>query len=182
MTEHFLSRLPFGARCPWIAIIAISAALSACSDYGAVVGEPSPLAGPVEGQATVIDGDTLSIGGHRLDLAGIDAPEVGQTCDWPNKEIACGEIATGALKDLTTAARVDCEPAALSAEGNPAARCAVDGYDLSRNMVHTGWAVVAPDGPSSLRPVQAEAQAERRGMWKGTFAWPWEWRGGEDGS
>ena len=35
----------------------------------------------IAGSATVIDGDTISIGGTRIRLEGTDAPEWEQTCD-----------------------------------------------------------------------------------------------------
>ena len=37
-------------------------------------------AGAVAGSARVIDGDTLDVGGVRIRLHGIDAPESGQSC------------------------------------------------------------------------------------------------------
>ena len=80
------------------------------------------LGDAVAGPATVIDGDTLEVAGRRFDLLGIDAPELNQTCQWPNKEIPCGEIALGALMDLTTAVQVLCEPRSRRARASRATR------------------------------------------------------------
>jgi endonuclease YncB( thermonuclease family) len=33
---------------------------------------------------------TLEVQGQRLRLFGIDAPDLKQTCRWPNKVIPCG--------------------------------------------------------------------------------------------
>src|SRR5215218_3460822 len=41
-------------------------------------------AAELQGLATVIDGDTLEIGGRHVRLFGIDAPETGQTCTRPD--------------------------------------------------------------------------------------------------
>ena len=41
-------------------------------------------------EARVIDGMTLEVQGQRLRLFGIDAPDLKQTCRWPNKVIPCG--------------------------------------------------------------------------------------------
>lgn len=135
----------------------------------------------LRGIAKVIDGDTLELSGQRLHLVGIDAPELGQTCEWPNKTIACGRIAVGAMQDLTTAVEVVCETTGESAareeidEGRMA-RCRAGGYDLGRNMVHTGWAVATPHAPDDYRAAQARSRAAGHGMWKGRFAMPWVWR------
>jgi endonuclease YncB( thermonuclease family) len=131
----------------------------------------------LRGPARVHDGDTLVLAGERLRLAGIDAPETGQTCEWPNKTIPCGEIAIGALMDLTTAAEVVCVAAPRhDGDAERPATCQAGGYDIGRNMIHTGWAVATPDAPDGYRAVQAEAQAKGHGMWKGRFEMPWQWR------
>jgi endonuclease YncB( thermonuclease family) len=141
------------------------------------LGAKVAAAGELRGPARVIDGDTLEVAGRRLDLADIDAPEDAQTCQWPNKRIACGEIAAGALKDLTTAVDVVCTPLKPAGGGDAApAHCRADGYDLGWNMVHTGWAVASPGAPPAYRDAQAGAKAAGRGLWKGAFELPWVWR------
>lgn len=143
---------------------------------GAHAAEPR-LSGPV----TVIDGDTIEIGGARLRLAGIDAPELGQGCRIGGRSYDCGMVARTALIDLTAGARVACE---LRASGSPAgdegrpARCWADGYDLSEGMVYTGWAIANPTAPPRYAALQQGAQAAPRGLWKGRFLTPKEWRAG----
>lgn len=46
-----------------------------------VVGSKLVLASEIEGHASVIDGDTISIGEQRILLHGIDAPESSQVCN-----------------------------------------------------------------------------------------------------
>ena len=57
----------------------------------------SPAFAEITGKPRVIDGDTIEIAGQRIRLHGIDAPERGQTCDWPDRAIPCGDIAADAL-------------------------------------------------------------------------------------
>ena len=68
----------------------------------------SLLAGPVithaddlTGRPRVIDGDTIEIGGTKIRLHGIDAPESKQTCKKADgSEYRCGEMATFALAEI----------------------------------------------------------------------------------
>ena len=45
------------------------------------------------GEATAVDGDSLSVGGTSVRLFGIDAPESRQTCDRDGTDWGCGEEA-----------------------------------------------------------------------------------------
>lgn len=45
---------------------------------------PFPALADIAGVASVIDGDTLEIHGHRIRLHGIDAPESAQRCRRPD--------------------------------------------------------------------------------------------------
>lgn len=138
-------------------------------------------AGPerVTGPARVTGGDTLEVAGETFRLFGIDAPESGQTCLWPSREIDCGRIARAALMDLTAGVDVTCRAVGRDPDGAILARCAdPHGHDLGRNMVWTGWALA--DRRAALDYVAAEdaARDAKRGLWKGEFVKPWEWRRG----
>src|SRR4051812_1478826 len=54
----------------------------------------------ISGPARIVDGDTLEIGGTRIRLLGIDAPELAQSCEAPTGPISCGRDARGALQAL----------------------------------------------------------------------------------
>ncbi len=158
----------------------------------ALVAGPSgpPARAEVAGPPRVIDGDTLAVQGRVVHLYGIDAPELGQACRIGARSYDCGRIARTALLDLTAGVTVSCKlapasPADPRPEANPEGgagerigRCSADGYDLSEGMAYTGWAL-------ALRPVseryvafEERARAARRGLWKGRFVAPWDWRAG----
>ncbi len=136
------------------------------------------IAQETTGAARVIDGDTLEVDGRVFHLTGIDAPELGQTCQWPNKEIPCGAISRTAMMDLVAGAIVVCTSVAggTDTEEGVEALCAADGFDIGANMVHTGWAVVAPGGPEAYRRTEEKARAAKHGLWRGEFDMPWDWR------
>lgn len=136
------------------------------------------MAANVDGEALVIDGKTLEVGGKRFRLFGIDAPDLGQTCRWPNKGIPCGKISKTAMMDLVAQTRVTCAPMAGTRAGIRLARCSADGFDIARNMVHTGWALAFRPESTLYVVTENKAKAARRGLWKGEFTPPWVWRRG----
>lgn len=133
----------------------------------------------IEGEATVHSGDVLEVAGKRFRLFGISAPKLRQTCELPNKTYPCGIVSQAALKDLTAGFAVRCEPTGRLIDGVAEARCTTEGFSLSRNMVHTGWALTDPTvNPDTDRPfadTEAEARADHRGLWRGKFELPWTW-------
>ena len=139
---------------------------------------PAALA-DMTGPATVIEGDLIEIMGERVRLYGIDAPERGQRCTHLGKTFDCGHIAKTALMDLTAGATVVCRPTGKKRKGGLVARCFADGFDLSENMVHTGWALAEPREGARYRAKERQAERAKRGLWRGTFVAPWEWREGK---
>jgi len=130
----------------------------------------------VRGRALVESGDTLVVAGQRIRLYGIDAPEKGQRCKWPNKVIDCGNISRTALLDLIAPVEVACRRRRTTEDGTWIGTCKAEGFDVGTNMVHTGWAVAVPDDPAGYASIQAKAKAGRRGLWRGSFEMPWDWR------
>ncbi len=156
-------------------IAALSAAAMLLASAAGAAGDlPESLAGPAEVQ----DGQTLGIAGRSVRLAGIDGPDPAQTCRWSGRTIPCGAIAGDALRDLITGAQVRCRITGGSSD-RLTGTCQADGFDIGGNMVHTGWAVAAPDGPPRYRKTQAKAKAARRGLWRGEFVMPEDWRSGK---
>jgi len=139
-------------------------------------------AADVGGKTRVIDGRTIEVGGQRFRLYGIDAPDLDQTCRWPNKTILCGQMSKTAMMDLVAQAEVVCSPladAGKNATAGPGirfARCRASGFDIGNNMIHTGWALAYRPDTSPYVVTQDKARKARRGMWKGTFDLPWKWR------
>lgn len=130
-------------------------------------------AADISGTPTVIDGETLEIGGKRFRLWGIDAPDPRQTCTIGKRTYNCGRISTTALMDLVAGVQVNCRPLANSPG---VARCYAGGYELSEGMVHTGWAMAMPRNHARFAPIEKKAAAKRRGLWQGNFVMPWDWR------
>jgi endonuclease YncB( thermonuclease family) len=130
-----------------------------------------------EGQASVVDGDTLVVDGKEITLYGIDAPELKQTCEFRKKTIRCGVLSSDALRDLITGAhKVSCTDRGRDREGLRLGLCSADGFDIGRNMVHTGWALAWRRYSRMYIKVEEKAMAAKRGLWRGPFEMPWKWR------
>ena len=130
------------------------------------------------GRLAILDGDTIELDGRVINLTGIDAPEFGQLCRRGGVEVDCGMIARTQLLDLTAGSGVSCdlEQATIRAGWPTTAVCRAGGYDLSEGMLHTGWALVAPNTTPPVRyiEVQSASQKAGRGLWGFDFVEAWQ--------
>lgn len=128
----------------------------------------------IAGTARVVDGDTLSVAGRRIRLQGMDAPEIGQTCERDGKSWPCGTIARFALAEMAQRGEVFCTASGEDAYHRALARCTVGGVDIAEELVRQGLAVAY--GRHGYTKAEADARAARRGMWAGTFENPKDYR------
>ncbi len=135
-----------------------------------------PAHAEIVGKARVIDGDTLEIAGQRIRLHGIDAPESEQTCWAGATEWACGREATFALAYETGMHWVTCRAKGGGGGGGAAYVCTVGHRDLGARMVGAGWALAVGGDAAAYAGEETAARSARRGIWRGEFVPPWEWR------
>ena len=142
----------------------------------------TPEIAPFGPHATIIsvDGDTIRAGnGVEYRLFGIDAPELQQTCTEANGKIwLCGRAAKAKLTTLIKGGNVNCESRATDRFGRIVAMCSAHGVpDLGEAMVRGGYAVdLGGAAGNPYRDAEAEAQTAKRGIWRGTFQRPSDWR------
>lgn len=135
------------------------------------------LAAPVVGRATVVDGDTLEIGGVRVRLYGIDAPESSQTCtDAKGQTYRCGAVAANRLSEWLGQRTVSCEVKDTDRYGRAVAVCSVGGQSVNAWLVENGLAVAYAEYSRDYLPAEDRAKEARLGLWAGTFQMPWEYR------
>ncbi|MGR3376971.1 thermonuclease family protein [Salipiger abyssi] len=97
-------------------------------------------AGP-SGRLHVIDGDTFDIGGTRVRLHGIDAPEAEQMCGGDGVPMwGCGAWVSGEVRARYDGRRARCETLDTDRYGRAVARCTVGGKDMGRSLVQAGLA------------------------------------------
>lgn len=126
------------------------------------------------GEARVHDGDTITLDGQRMRLKGIDAPEYNQTCQAQGRDYPCGREARKALADLTRGRAVSCDGWEFDKYDRLLVRCRAGDVDVNDRMVRSGWAISYGD----YRGAEQEAKASQRGIWRGRFEAPRDWRDG----
>jgi endonuclease YncB( thermonuclease family) len=142
--------------------------------------QPAPSHDTVVGRATVVDGDTIDVGGTRVRFNGIDAPESKQLCqDARGKNYRCGQAATKALDAWLAKSRpVTCTFVEWDRYGRFVGDCyRADGDAAAAWLVGAGHATDWPrHSGGAYANHQAEARQAKRGIWRGEFQLPWEWR------
>ena len=133
----------------------------------------------------VKDGDTIQLAGITYHLDGIDAPEFDQICvDDHADPWACGVDARDHLAQLIGKRDVSCEDLGPDKVFRkwPAAICTVTGEttSLNQSLVRQGFALnFEPSVKGRFAEDEADAQENRRGLWKGCFAAPQAFRRGD---
>ncbi len=131
----------------------------------------------ISGRARVMDSNTIEIDGRRVRLAGVDAPDLAQTCPTKKGEdYACGRISAQTLVALVKDGPLTCVGDKTDAAGRLLARCAIRGFDVGEQYVMTGRAFADPETGADYRRAEATAEKLREGMWRGPFQKPWDWR------
>jgi endonuclease YncB( thermonuclease family) len=133
----------------------------------------------VSRDVTVIDGDSIVIAGRRLELLGIDAPELAQLCYLRAEPWPCGKEARDALAGFLVGKEVDCHEILIDGEGRSVGRCSIVGLDAGAELVTRGFAVLDPAYRGYYLRNFREARYNSAGIMGGRFVVPWEWRAGK---
>jgi len=133
-------------------------------------------AAEIVGRASVIDGDTIEIRGQRIRLFGIDAPESSQLCTLDEKPYRCGQQSALALADKIGERTVRCEERDIDRYKRIVAVCYVGSEDIGNWLVKQGWALAFRKYSIDYVSAEDEARVAKRGVWRGDFEMPWEWR------
>lgn len=127
-----------------------------------------------------IDGDSLrAANGDEYRIFGIDAPELKQSCKEANgRSWACGRAAKVKLTKLIKGGGVACDIRDKDRFGRYVAVCSAEGVpDLGEALVRDGYAIdLGRKFGNPYASEEAEAKADKRGIWRGTFERPADWR------
>jgi endonuclease YncB( thermonuclease family) len=140
------------------------------------------IAGPalgqeITGKGLAIDGDSLMIGEVTIDLFGIDAPELAQTCTTKKgKQQECGSLARQVLDSLIKNVKIKCKTEGTQPDGVQLATCYAGPFNINEQMIAAGWAFVRIDQVPAYARAEKFAKARVDGIWRGTFISPAQWR------
>lgn len=145
---------------------------------------PSFAATPI-----VRDGGAIDLGDKTFRLDGIEAPAFDQVCiDDHADSWACGTEARDQLTKLIGGRAVHCEDRGLDAVYKKwhAGICTAEGESVSLNqlLVRQGFALnLDPAASGPFKADETEAKDNHRGLWRGCFVAPQEFRAGrKDGA
>ena len=126
----------------------------------------------------VSDGDSLRSGTLRIRLFGIDAPELNQECKDQNGEIwGCGIAAHRQLVTLIgTKKELQCSLRDVDRYGRLIMQCFTGSTDIGAAMVQSGHALAYRHFSNLYITEEEQAKTALKGIWRGTFSPPWEWR------
>lgn len=132
------------------------------------------------GKPMVLDGDTMSFDEQRVNLYGVHAPTITQSCGESDAVWSCGWDAALFLEDRIEGKEVVCVEVADVAAEEPLARCTADGVDLAGLMIDAGLAVRDEAHGGEYAEREMAAVESEQGIWSGPFVDPvvWAERGG----
>lgn len=133
----------------------------------------------------VIDGDTIMIDGVVADIAGIDAPELGQQCLHNGNFWDCGMSSAMQLRKYFAMApfTVRCWPGDQEHSGKeddfPIVECGIGERDVAAAMVSDGEALPIEGYSHRYDGLSEEADNAGIGIHGGDMIPPFEWRAGK---
>jgi endonuclease YncB( thermonuclease family) len=130
----------------------------------------------MSGPATIIDGDTIDMTGTRIRLLGIDAPEAKQACTRNGVEWACGAEATATLTEIIGNQSLTCTAQGFDVDGRTLATCQTRMFEIGREAVRRGMAVLLDNAPDDYQEAAAVARQMNYGLWAAEFQQPADWR------
>ena len=154
-----------------IAFVAAAASILVSAAHADITGKPR-----------IIDGDTIEIASQRIRIHGIDAPEAEQSCRDHGGKWQCGFEATNALAFFIARNWVTCVERDIDRYRRVVAICyagGIGGPDIGERMVREGWALAYRRYATDYVDEEDEARSNRRGLWRGNFVKPWDWRRGK---
>ncbi len=129
------------------------------------------------GRAFIIDGDTLTINGTKIRLAGVDAPEISQKCKVDKHIENCGEIVKLRLVQTTDSKDIICYSHGRDLYGRVLGECYVEDININKWLLREGLAVYYYNKDfKSYKILETLAKQEKVGLWASKFQNPKEYR------
>ena len=92
------------------------------------------------------------------------------------REVAMWSASTRALRNLIEGRVVVCDERDRDSYGRVVAVCRHDGTNVNAWLVTNGWAMAYRRHSLAYVDAESTAKSARRGIWRGDFVPPWDWR------
>ena len=125
------------------------------------------------GRVKVLDAQTLEFADGTQVALGLNAPQPGQQGLIDGKFYPCDKEAADFLRKLIGDQPVMC---IRDLDDDVCIGCYVGEVNIKHEMVINGWALA---NHSSLHPAEIIARENKRGLWRGQFVTPAEWKSGK---
>lgn len=120
----------------------------------------------VTGRGHAFRADIVIVRGTKVLLGEVATPDDGERCVVDAGIMACGDAARDALDTLLSTDPVTCTFARRIGHGAFEGACRLsDGTDVAVRLLQSGWVRAKSRAPSNYAAAEAEARAERRGIW-----------------
>ncbi len=136
----------------------------------------TPLTAAPNGTVRVVDADTIDVGGTRVRLFGIDAPEMGQPCRADGREWDCGAWTRDAVRSRFEGAYAQCRQRDIDRYGRVVAQCTVEGQDMGQSIVYSGLAWAFRRYSETYDLDEKSAAIAGRGLWAVQVQMPSDYR------
>jgi endonuclease YncB( thermonuclease family) len=144
---------------------------------------PQMTSAAPEGAVRVIDGDTFDIGGTRVRLHAIDAPELDQTCEDATGAVwECGDWVRREARALFEGRSATCLQSDTDQYGRVIAKCRIDGIDMGATLVTSGLAFAYRRYGMDYDLAEKGAVVARRGLHASNVMSPAAFRAARNGS
>lgn len=132
-----------------------------------------PALADITGPIHVIDGDTFDVGTTRVRIHGIDAVEVGQTCQTEQGvRWDCGTFVKNTVRERYEGVQASCEHLDTDRYNRAVAKCFVGGQDIGALLVSEGLALAYRKYSLDYDLLEKGAAVNDRGLWAGTMQQP----------
>ena len=144
---------------------------------------PQMTSAAPEGVVRVIDGDTFDIGGTRVRLHAIDAPELDQTCEDATGAVwECGVWVRREARALFEGRSATCLQNDTDQYGRVIAKCRIDEIDMGATLVTSGLAFAYRRYGMDYDLAEKGAVVARRGLHASNVMSPAAFRAARNGS
>lgn len=119
----------------------------------------------IDGQVTVVDGDSIMVDAVEVRLHGVDAPEGRDRCFVSGRTVKCGAMALAELEKIAGGKNVTCKQVDTDRYKRAVAICETGNKDIGEALVRSGWALAYRKYSTRYVSAENEAKAAGRGLW-----------------